>query len=273
MLLGVGAALAAAAVFGSASVLQAAAARTAAPAQGLDPRLLLVLLRQPTFVAALLLNLLGFVLHLVALRLVPLFLAQAGIAASLAVTALLAVRVFGDRLGRREWSAVGAVCGGLALLTAAAGATGAERADPTLEATLGAGVAALVVVGAVVGRARGSWTVWGLSGMAGLGFATTAVSGRLLPALTPADLLGAPVTYVLASAGALSFLLYSMALQRGEVTPATSPMIVLQTVTPAVVGVLALGDEVRTGWLPTAALGLVLTVVGAVTLARFEDMR
>ncbi len=273
MLLGLAAALAAALVFGSSSVLQASAARTAPTSHGLDPRLLLVLLRRPAFVAALVLNLIGFLLHLVALRLLPLFLAQAGIAASLAVTALLAVRVFGDRLERRQWAAVGAVCGGLALLTAAAGATGAERADAALDVALVAGVLALVALGVVVGRARGGWTVWGLSGLAGLGFATTAVSGRLLPALTPAEVLGAPVTYVLATAGALSFLLYSMALQRGTVTPATSPMIVLQTVTPAVVGVLALGDEVRTGWLPAGAVGLVLTVLGAVTLARFEDVR
>lgn len=273
MVVGLGAALAAAVVFGTSSVLQAAAARTAPTAGGLDPRLLLVLLRRPTFVAALTLNLLGFGLHLVALRLLPLFLAQAGIAASLAVTALLAVRALGDRLGRWDWTAVAAICAGLAVLTAAAGATGAERADAAVDVTLPVATVTIAAAGAVVARCTGSWTVWALGALAGTGFATTSIAGRLLPGFGVAELATAAVTYVLMIAGTLAFLLYSLALQRGEVTPATAPMIVLQTVSPAVAGVAVLGDQVRTGWLPAAAVGLAVTLVGAVRLARFEDVR
>jgi hypothetical protein len=131
MLLGLAAALAAAVVFGGASILQAIGSRRVSSSSGFDLGTVGRLLRQPPFVAALLLNLLGFVLHLVAVRTLPLFLAQAGIAASLAVTALLAVRIFHDQLGAMEWSAVAAVCLGLALLTAAAGETGEERATAT----------------------------------------------------------------------------------------------------------------------------------------------
>ena len=53
---------------------------------------------------------------------------------------------------------------------------------------------------------------------------------------------------------------------------ATAPMIVMQTATPAAVGVLLLGDTIRPGWSVAAALGLVLSGAGATALARFEGV-
>lgn len=273
MVLGLAAALVAALVFGYSSILQAIGSRRVPTARRLDSGLLVRLLGQPLFVAAIVLNLVGFLLHLVAVRLLPLFLAQAGIAAGLAVTAVLAVRIFHDRLGSAQWWSVGAVCVGLALLTAAAGATGQDRTTGTLSTALVVGVVAIGVAGAALSLGRGAAVTAGLSGLAGLGFATTALCARLLPDLSPAALLTSPVAYLLPVAGALAFLLYSVALQRGQVTAATAPMVVLQTLTPAVVGVVALGDEVRTGWLPAGAIGLLLTVAGAITLTRSEAAR
>ena len=39
------------------------------------------------------------------------------------------------------------------------------------------------------------------------------------------------------------------------------------------VGVLLLGDVVRSGWAVGALVGFVLTAAGAITLVRFEDAR
>jgi drug/metabolite transporter (DMT)-like permease len=270
MLLGLGAALAAAAVFGVAAVLQAIGARRVPEASGLDPRMLLRLLREPAFVAAVALNVAGFLLHLVALRTVPLYLAQAGIAASLVVTAALAVRLFGDRLSAVEWAAVGAVCVGLALLTTAAGPPGQEQAGTAANASLFVAVGLIAVAGLAAVRRRGRGTAAVLGLLAGLGFAADSVAVRLLPGLSPAELWDAPATYALLLSAGLAFLLYSVALQRGAVTAATAPMMVAQTAAPAVVGVLLLGDAVRPGYLPAAVAGMVLTAVGAGHLARFE---
>jgi hypothetical protein len=49
-------------------------------------------------------------------------------------------------------------------------------------------------------------------------------------------------------------------------------MIVMQTVVPSAIGVLALGDTIRPGWSLAAALGLVLSGAGATALARFEGV-
>src|SRR6478736_5402855 len=80
----------------------------------------------PTGVA---LDTLGFVFELAALRHLPLFLVQSAVAASLAVTAVTASAIMGEHLTRRDWLAVGAVCGGLALLGLSAGPEGASAAS------------------------------------------------------------------------------------------------------------------------------------------------
>lgn len=273
MLVGLAAALAAALLFGVAAVLQAVGARRVPDARGLDPTMLLRLLREPVFVAAVVLNLLGFVLHLVALRLLPLYLAQAGIAASLVVTAALAVRLFGDRLSTSEAAAVGAVAVGLALLATASGPPGGSNGTVTFSLWLCAGLVLLTVLGLMATRSRSPVVPAVLGLLAGLGFAVDSIAVRLLPDLSLPELVQSLPTYVFLASAGLAFLLYSIALQRGAVTAATAPMIVAQTVTPAVVGVLLLGDEVRSGYLPAAVVGLVLTVAGVVKLSRFEGAR
>ena len=62
------------------------------------------------------------------------------------------------------------------------------------------------------------------------------------------DLLTSPATYALVVAGVVAMLTYSIALQRGTVTQATAPLVVGETVAPALVGLLLLGDHARPGW-------------------------
>ena len=116
LLAAVGSALA----FGVAAVLQGVATRHTADTGHLDPGLLVRLARQPLFLVALVLNLAGFGLHVTALQELPLFLVQAVIAASVAVTAVLSVRVFRVPLSGLQWAAVATACVGLALLTPSA---------------------------------------------------------------------------------------------------------------------------------------------------------
>lgn len=269
MLLGLLAAFGAAAAFGVAAVLQAVASRQEPLVRGVDPLLLVRLLRHPAFLAALALNLGGFGLHVVALRSLSLYLAQAVISSSVAVTALVSARVLRLRLTRREQLAVVAVCAGLAALTASASDAGTARADDAGPVLIAAAVA-VAVAGTVVARVRGPVGAALLGLVSGLGFAVVAVSGRLLPELGPAALVRAPAAYALAGAGVVAFLLYATALQRASVLVATGPLVVAQTVAPAAVGLLVLGDRVADGAVPLAVAGLLLAVAGSVLLARYD---
>lgn len=264
-------------LFGIAAILQAVGSRKVPTGSELDPRRLAgfvgALLKQPAFLGALVLNLAGFGLHFVALRLLPLYLAQAGIAASLVVTALLATRLMSDQLSAIEWTAVVGVCVGLGLLAVSAGDAGESARHQGLTIGVIVGLITIAVLGGLASRSQHASATAVLGLLAGLGYAGVAISARMLDDSSISALLQSPTTYTLPVSGALAFVLYSLALQRGSVTLATTPMIALQTITPAAVGVLVLDDAVRDGWYAGALGGFVVTAIGALILVRFESVK
>lgn len=264
-------ALAAACCFGVATVLEAVAARTTAASEGVDPRLLVRLAANVPFLAGIGLDLLGFVLELAALRSLPLFVVQAIVAAALAVTAVVAGPVLKVRLRAPEWAAVLAVCAGLALLGSSAGREGPAHVGSWFHWTLLACAVGLLAVGAAAGRLTGTARSITLGLVAGLGFGIVALAARVLTSLKPLDLLTDPAAYALAAAGAAALLFYATALQRGAVTSTTAALVVAETVVPAVVGIVLLGDHTRRGLAPMAVVGFVLAVAATLALARFGE--
>ncbi|MBO1334885.1 hypothetical protein [Streptomyces sp. VRA16 Mangrove soil] len=266
-------ALGSAVCFGTASVLQAMAARAASPGTGagVDPALLVRALRQWRYVAGLGLDGLGFVLQVVALRSIPIYAVGAALAASLAVTAVVAARLLGVRLRGAEWGAVGAVCAGLAMLGLASGAEGDRGGSEVLRWVMLGVAVGVLGLGVLAGRLPGRGRALALGLGAGVGFGVVEVSVRLVDSVAPRALLTNPATYALLVGGGAAFMLLTSAFQRGSVTVATAGMVVGETVGPALVGVVWLGDRTRAGlgWL--AVVGFGVAVVGALLLARFGE--
>ncbi|HXO13180.1 MAG TPA: hypothetical protein VN871_12540, partial [Mycobacterium sp.] len=103
MLIGLLLALGCSVCHGTATVLQAAATRSVAAGDsdsGVDAALLLRALRQWRYLVGIGLDGVGFLLQVAALRLVPIYVVAAAIAASLAVTAIEAAWVLSTRLSR-----------------------------------------------------------------------------------------------------------------------------------------------------------------------------
>ncbi|CAG7600848.1 hypothetical protein [Actinacidiphila bryophytorum] len=261
------AALGAAVCFGVASVLQAVGARAAEPGSGsgVDARLLARALAQRTYIAGLALDGLGFGLELIALRSLPIYAVGAALAASLAVTAVAASRMLKAALSRKEWAAVGTVCGGMALLGLASGGEGSGHGSAALRWGTLVAAGAVLLVGAAGGRLPGRARAAVLGLGAGLGFGVVEVAVRLV------DGVASPALVALLLGGAAAFLLLTSALSRGSVTAATAGMVIGETVGPALVGVVALDDRTRPGWAPVAVAGFALAVAGALVLARFGE--
>jgi drug/metabolite transporter (DMT)-like permease len=272
MVLGLVAAFAAALCYGVGSVLQAYAARAVSDVEGLDPRLLVRLLGSWRYVLGVGFDALGFALSLVAVRPLPLFVVQAVVASFLAVTAVLGALVLKTPLTRRDVAGLSVVVLGLALV----GASAAEDRTVEVHAREGRGLLVAVLLLAIVAvplaRLTGTRSATALGAVAGLAFGATAVAARILPGELSLGLLSVPATYALVVAGALAMLTYSIALQRGSVTEATAPLVVGETVAPALVGLLLLGDHARPGWGWVAVVGFVLSVAGAVGLARHGEV-
>jgi len=281
MLASLVAALVSAFCYGVAAVMQAMAVRSAGhrsrqPADGgggggVDPGLVVRMLRQWRFVASLFIDLIGFLAQLVALSRLPLFAVQAIIAANLAVTAVFAAWLMRVALTWREWLAVTGVVVGVGLLGSSAGAEGAARVGATFQLALIVAVAGVAVAGLAAARLPNPARTPVLGAVAGLGYAVLAVSARILPGLSPHQLVRDPATYTLAAAGIVSFMLYAAALDGGSVTVATAAVVLAETAPPAVVGVLLLGDQTRRGLAGVAVAGFILAVVSAVALARFGE--
>ncbi|MET8133369.1 hypothetical protein [Streptomyces sp. NPDC005251] len=269
-------ALGASVCFGTATVLQAMAARAAGGGgtgggAGGAAALLLRALRQWRYLAGLGLDGVGFLLQIIALRSLPIYAVGAALAASLAVTAVVASRLLHVRLSRVEWGAVAVVCAGLAMLGLASGTEGDRTGSLALKyAMLGTSLAVLVL-GLVGGRLpdRGRALALGLG--AGFGFGVVEVAVRLIADLDPGRLLANPATYALLIGGGAAFLLLTTALERGSVTTATAGLVIGETIGPALVGVVWLGDRTREGLSWLAVLGFAVAVAGALALARFGE--
>ncbi len=262
--------------YGTASVLQAVAARSvegAAGRSGVDAVLLMRAVRQWRYLAGIGLDALGFVLQVMALRLVPIYVVAAALAASIAVTGIVSAWVLSARLSSAEWTAVGVVCVSLAVLACAAGPGHFRHAPAGLGWGLIGVVAAIFVAGAAAGRLPDHQRALALGFGAGSGFGVVEVSVRLVDTIDPtnAAFYTHPAIYAAAGGGAAGFLLLTSGLHRGSVTTTVAAMVVGETIAPALVGVVWLGDTARPGlgWLVIA--GFVVAVAGTLVLARFGE--
>lgn len=102
--------------YGVGSALQSAAAVQSEPVSGLDPRLLLALVRTWRYPLGLAVDAAGFALSLVALRSLPVYVVQAVTTSFLAVTAVAGFAFLGLRMRRLEVAALVVVLLGLTLV-------------------------------------------------------------------------------------------------------------------------------------------------------------
>jgi hypothetical protein len=256
MVIGLGAALLAAVLFGLGAVMQAVAARRGRLVSALMG--LVVLL----YVA-------GWGLHLVSIAMVPLYVAQVGVSASLAVTAVAAATVVGEPLAVRHRVAIGVLVGGLSMLAVTAGPVGDHRFDAAQVVALYTALVLLLVLGLLAFRLEGQRGGVLLGCLGGLAYAGSPVATRSLVDFRWDWLSIAPVVSI-GLYGLLGFWLYSIALRRASVVAASAPLVLLQTAVPAVVGVLALGDAFRAGWWPVAVAGFAVSTAGAIALSDAE---
>ena len=200
----------------------------------------------------------------------PLFLVQAAVASSIGVTAVLAAAI-GARLVRRDIVSLMVLGAGLLLLAISAQP---DQGTPlTLEVRWGllASVLVLGAAGAVVARRAGRSSAPALAVLAGLAFTVVAVAARSLTVPTPLwHSLADPGLWAILALGGLGMLLFTTALQRGSVTSTTALMFAVETVVPAGIGLIFLGDTTRPGYAAVAAAGFVLTIAGTVGLATHD---
>ncbi|SDO27123.1 hypothetical protein SAMN05660199_01704 [Klenkia soli] len=245
----------------AASLLEAEGSRRVRPGRPLAT--------QPVYLGGLLLDAVGWVLSVVALRSLPVVTVQSVLAGSVAVTTVAGRRGRVRDLPGRQLTGVVAVVTGLVVVAASARPGRAE--------VLPAAAAPVLLTGAVLALlalepVRRSTSALRTAALAGLAYGGVALSVRALHVRSTGwgsvlELAAEPLAYAVAVYGLVGTLWVATALREGAVGAVTAVLSVTQVVVPGLVGLLLLGDRVRPGWVPALVVGLVLTVVGVLLLA------
>jgi drug/metabolite transporter (DMT)-like permease len=259
------------AAYGVANLLQSAAAARTTVHHTFDPGLLLRLAGQRSYLVGLGCQVLGFVFAFLARRDLPLFLVQSSVAAGLGVTALLGVLILKWSLPPAEIALLALLLGGITALVLAAQPAHARPLGTGGVIGLGVTLAVVALLGTLAVRLHGVLGSVVLGSLAGVAFSAAAIAARPLAGESPADLVSAPLLYVLIAHSIVGQLLLGLAMQRGSTTAAVAAMDAAGAVPAAIVGLLLLGDRITPGreWL--AAVGFVITLGAVIGLTRYAE--
>jgi len=272
-------ALIAAVLYGAGAAAEQRQAAAAPESSAGRPRLLVLLARQPLWLAGIAAQIGGFAAHAVALWSGPLATVQMLVALELVVAVVIVRRWSGRPLRPASWAAALTVMAGiaafLALTSRSSSGHGADLRHHAVGAALGAGIAGgCAVAAAAVGlRASGSRRAVLLAVAAGLADACSAVVTMAFAHVAGHGLVvlfTSWTVYALVVCGAGNVLLTQSAYQTGR------PLItlpVISAVTPVVsvaIGIGLLGETPRIGVAGAVGAGLavVVTSVALAWLAR-----
>jgi len=261
-------ALGAAAAFACANVAQRQAVRRYESDQALDAGILLRAVRQPLWLAGLAASIIGFGLEAVALALAPVVLVQPLIVAELPFALPLAAFLARRRLGVREWSGLGLVTTGLALLVIVMHPT-----DTAMTASPFVWVAVFASVGSVVAFLLGvARRTRGISRTSAVAMAAATMFG-LMVVVTKATAhdfasrrIGALATWqpwVLAVVGIGGMVLAQNAFRSGPLAVSLPLIDVGEPVVGSAIAVFAFGERLgHLGVMASAAFLVALAMVG-----------
>ena len=268
--LGIICAIGASALYNTSIALQALEARDVGQEHALRVSLIGRLIKNPRWLLATGIGLLGWPLEIVALLLAPLTVVQPCLACGLVLLLWLGVTKLGEKPGRREYGAVGAILVGVAGLAWAAPerTTGHAGAGPVAIALV---LVTIPVIAPYVvrGRAGAAGTLAVIA--AGFGYAWTAIASKLLTdQLSAGSIIVAGVWLATAAASeGLALLSEMSALGRRPATRVAPVMFAVQVTVPVILAPLIFEES----WsdTPGGGAGIVVSVLlvlaGVVALA------
>ncbi len=257
------------------NILQRKADKEEPAELAMKPQLILDLLHRPVWLAGFGAVIVSFLLDGAALSMGQLAAVQPILVLELPMTLIGGARVFGARMHKREWLAIGVMTVGLAgLIFFLDPSRPTVHHIPVLHWVIGGGITAGAVAGCVAASSRGGPArrpaMLGLA--AGIAFGLTAA---FMKSAThglhygPAGVFETWSTYAMAGSGLVAMFLMQNALQAGPLF-AAQPGITLADPGVAILwGVLAFGEQTRQGlWLVGVLASAVALGIGTVLLSR-----
>lgn len=257
------------------NVLQRRVNRDLPDARAMRPQLFLDLVRRPLWVAALGTMMVSFVLLAWALDVGRLAAVDPIIVLELPLTVLLAAKLLGGSVTRRDWWAIAALsvglCGLVGFLSPGAGTRGhAAATDWIVGSALAVGAVALIVVVSL--RLSGSQRALLLGAGTGMAFGLTAAFMKGMTTHLGGgalDVLSAWPTYAMVATGIAGLFLAQNALQAGRLLFAQPGMTLLEPLVSILWGVTIFHEATPGGLrLALASFSGAIMAIGALTLIR-----
>lgn len=253
---------------GFAAVLQKVSADKQDGVNSLSLRFVWRLLHDRPYIVGTMFDTLAWVLTMVAVHSLPLFVVQPITALSVVVAAVIERTYFRRRLKRITYFAICLTLLGLLLLASSATA---GTADPVVGlAKWGIIVAplGLAALGVIFAKKNTHTATVVLAAISGVGFGGTAIEGRMLNFAAPYwQILIDPVFISLLAYGLVGIMTFTMALQRHHASVVNAAMVAFETIVPAIVGIMFLGDRPRGDAWPAIVCGIILAVAGTMIIA------
>jgi multidrug transporter EmrE-like cation transporter len=206
----------------------------------------------------------AWIIHVAAISLAPLSVVQAVLSGGIVLLAIMAERMFGLKVGPRQWAGLAMTCVGLVLLVVTMPVTeGSHSAysQPALiafEAGL-FGIGALLIMGPRLGGPAEHHGVM-LAAASGLLFGVCNVGVKALTGILGTDgvigVLTAPWLPVAIAGSVIAFYASARSLQDGDAVPVIAITGTAANVSCIAGGIVVFGDP-----LPTTALGIVLQAI------------
>jgi drug/metabolite transporter (DMT)-like permease len=244
-------------LYNASIAFQALEAREVPGEHSLRPSLLGRLVRNPKWLGATALGLLGWPLEIGALLLAPLTVVQPCLASGLILLLWLGATRLGESPGRREWTAVAAIIVGVAGVAWAA-------PDRTTDHAGAGAIAAPYLL-----RGRASAIGWLPVIAAGFGYAWTSIASKLLTDELAAGALLVAIAWLATAAASegLALLSEMSALQRRPATHVAPVMFAVQVLVPVLLAPLIFGESWATTPLGgVAQIGFMVAAVGGAVL-------
>ena len=211
----------------------------------------------------------AWVMHVVALSLAPMSVVQAVVAGGVALIAVMADRVFGLSVGRRQWWGLGLTATGLALLAVTMPATGGSHASYSIAPMVGfeaalIGVGALLIIGPRAAGARAEHHGIALAAAAGILFGVCNVAVKALSGLVPHEGLVAlvsPWTAVAIAGSVAAFYASARSLQDGGAVEVIAITGTAMSISCIAGGIIVFDDPVPTHPVGIAVQSLAFVLV------------
>lgn len=252
--------------YGTATVLQQVGVKQSKKLKNINPLNLIALFNQSAYLSGIALDLLGWLLFLIAVRSLPLFLVQSFMALSIVVSALVDKYWLKHQIFKLEKLSIISVVVGVTLLSLVAKPSGAIGTSTFFKLILIFGPFLIAILSVILLKFKKSSLSTSLVAiLVGISFGGTSIITRIIEFnKIDKQIIQLALGISLILYGLIAIILLAIALQRERINKVNSLVLASEVLVPSLIGLIFLGDTVKNDYWIVMIIGLILVSSGAV---------